>query len=114
MLKLSPLALVIFGVLLSGCSGSDRAQDAANEARHAQRKQAAQATLKAGPKTTTWDTPEGTVIALSIPQATHGANVETKRCIVWRDAVTKTAALHCDKDEIDLSDYPTEKPEPDR
>jgi hypothetical protein len=81
----------------------------------ANRKQAVQNIIKAGPQTTSWETPQGTVIALDVPKATLGGRfIETKHCIVWRDAVTKTSALHCDKDEIDTRDYPYDPPETDR
>lgn len=80
-------------------------------ASHAQRKQATAAIINAGPQTTVWETIQGTVIKLSIPKSLPGGNfVEVKNCIVWRDAVTNTSALHCDADEIDVRDYSTESP----
>lgn len=77
-----------------------------------QRKQAALDTIKAGPKTSTWETPHGTVIALDIPKATAGGLlVEIKRCVVWRDAATKTSSLQCDKDEIDIRHHSIDPPD---
>jgi hypothetical protein len=78
----------------------------------AQRKQAAQDVIKAGPKTTEWQTPQGTLIELNIPRSTMGGTlVENKRCIVWRDAITKTASLSCDQKEIDLERLDPDPPE---
>ena len=78
----------------------------------AQRKQANLNAVSAGPQSTAWETPYGTVIALDIPKASAGGLlVEQKRCIVWRDAVTNTSSLQCDKDEIDIKNYPTDRPD---
>jgi hypothetical protein len=88
---------------------------AATSSRQAQRLQATQAAIRAGPQTSTWETPHGTVITLDIPKATlSGMFVETKHCIVWRDASTKTSAIHCDKEEIDIKNYPTDRPDFER
>lgn len=108
----SVVGLILCSTLLGGCSGRDSEKETSSDARRTQRKQVVQDTIKAGPQTTSWETPQGTVIALDIPKASLGGRfVEVKHCIVWRDAVTKTSALHCDKDEIDLQDYPTDPPE---
>jgi hypothetical protein len=78
----------------------------------AERKKAAQDVIKAGPKTTEWQTPQGTLIELNIPRSTMGGTlVENKRCIVWRDAITKTASLSCDQKEIDLERLDPDLPE---
>jgi hypothetical protein len=76
------------------------------------RKQATQDIIKAGPTSTAWETKHGTVIALDIPRATAGGLlVEQKRCIVWRDAVTKTSSLQCDKEEIDIRGHSIDPPD---
>jgi hypothetical protein len=76
------------------------------------RKQATQDIIKAGPTSTAWETQHGTVIALDIPRATAGGLlVEQKRCIVWRDAVTKTSSLQCDKEEIDIRRHSIDPPD---
>ena len=77
-----------------------------------QRKQATLDIIKAGPKSTAWETPHGTVIALDIPKASVGGLlIEMKRCIVWRDAVTTTSSLPCDKDEIDIDHHSVDPPD---
>jgi hypothetical protein len=78
----------------------------------AQRKQASRDAIKAGPTSESWETIHGTVIALDIPKPTAGGLlVESQRCIVWRDAVTSTASMQCDKSEIDLKNYPIDPPD---
>jgi len=114
--KLEPFAWIFMGGLIVwgyGVATDKKAEKAVStSASQAQRKQATTAIVQAGPQTTTWNTTEGSVIALSIPQARLGGQfVEVKHCIVWRDAVTKTSALHCDKNEIDLRDFPSDPPE---
>lgn len=77
-----------------------------------QLKKSAQAAISAGPQLTSWQTAEGTVISLSIPKLSAGGHLlEVKKCIIWRDAITKTASLHCDRDKLDLTDAPVELPD---
>lgn len=114
-----PVAWVVLGGLLVwgyGAATDKKAEKAATASMsYAQRKQATAAVIQAGPQTTSWETPQGTVIALDIPKAALGGSfVEVKHCIVWRDAVTSTSALHCDKDEIDTRDYPSDPPDVER
>ena len=76
------------------------------------RKQATQDIIKAGPTSTAWETQHGTVIALDIPRASAGGLlVDMKRCIVWRDAVTNTSSLQCDREEIDIKQFPIDPPD---
>lgn len=78
----------------------------------AKREQSTQDIIKAGPTSAVWETPHGTVIALDIPKATAGGLlVEMKRCIVWRDSVTKTSSLQCDKEEIDIRRHSIDPPD---
>ena len=77
-----------------------------------QRRQAVQDAVSAGPQLNTWQTAEGTAISVAIPRpSASGRFVDVKKCIVWRDAVTKNASLHCDRDELDLDNQSTEKPD---
>lgn len=111
-MKLPSCFLLLLAVTLGGCSGDDRPVSAANEALSAQRKQAVQAALNAGPQTRSWQTSEGAVIELTIPRASiTGRRVEYQRCIVWRDAITKSSSMHCDRDDFDPADYPTDPPD---
>jgi len=108
------MKFVLVSALL-GCSGSDHTKDSARKTRNAQREQAVQAALNAGPQTRSWQTNEGTVIELNIPKVgAVGGLLETQRCIVWRDAVTKTSALHCDREEIDMRSFDGDPPEVER
>lgn len=102
--------LIVWGYGVATAKKDEKA--ATTSTSHTQRMKATAATISASPKTTSWETPQGTVIALDIPKPLMGGSfVEVKHCIVWRDAVTKSSALHCDKDEIDTRDYPTDQPE---
>lgn len=117
--KLEPLAWIALGgliVLGYGVATAKKAEKAATTSTsYTQRMKATSATISAGPKTTSWETPQGTVIALDIPKSSMGGSfVEVKHCIVWRDAVTNTSALHCDKDEIDTREYPSDPPDVER
>ncbi|MGB4115379.1 MAG: hypothetical protein WBK51_02395 [Polaromonas sp.] len=111
--KLERLAWILLGGLIVWgyqVATEKRAEKATiASASYAQRKLATQEILKAGSKTTISETPQGTVIELSIPKASFGGSfLEIKRCIIWRDAVTKTAALSCEKDEIETRNYSSE------
>jgi len=107
-------ALIICASALTvGCSKSDHPTESDSKARRAQREQAVQAAINAGPQTRSWQTPEGTVIELIIPK-TSGRLLESQRCVVWRDAVTNTSALHCDREEIDLRHLESDPPEVER
>jgi hypothetical protein len=114
--KLEPLAWMFLGGLLFWGyqvvieKKAEKATTASVS--YSQRKHATQEIIKAGPKTTISETPEGTVIELSIPKPSFGGSfAEIKQCIIWRDAVTKTSALFCDKDEIDIQNYSTDNSE---
>lgn len=114
--KIEPFLWIILGGLIVWGYGAATNKTAekvvAASTSSAQRKLATTTTVSAGPKTTSWDTPQGTVIAVDIPKSMlDGQFVEIKHCIVWRDAATKTSSLHCDKDEIDTSDYPSDPPD---
>ncbi len=113
MLCRSKFAVVVLAVVLQGCSGKDDSNDSTRKARNLQREQAVQAAINAGPRTRSWQTREGTVIELIIPK-TSGRLLESQRCIVWRDAVTSTSALHCDREEIDLRNFESDPPELER
>lgn len=57
------------------------------------------ATLSKGPQTTSWNTPEGKVIELSIPTSRLGGlMIEVKRCIVWRGQGADS--LHCESEAV--------------
>ena len=107
--------VVLGGAIVWGYSAatSKKAEKSAlATSRFEQRKTAVQATVKAGPQVFSNETPEGTVIQLSIPAPSQTGNfVDVKRCIVWRDAATKTSSLHCDHDELDLDDSHLEPPD---
>ena len=102
-----PIALSLLSVLVIGCS--QRAEPVPQFSNTVERSKAVQAAIDAGPTTRTWQTPEGALVELTIPMASIGGRrVEYQRCLVWRDAATRTASLDCDRDDIDLSDYPTD------
>ena len=108
----SLLFIAATAVILAACSKPDQPNKASNDARLTQQKQEVQSTLRAGPQTRTWQTPEGALVELTIPRASlTGRSVEYQRCVVWRDATTKTAFMHCDRDNIDLADHPTDPPD---
>lgn len=115
-MNLTLSASLMAATILLGCSGRDSAKDAADAASRAQRKQVVQDTIRAGPQTKSWQTPEGTVIELTIPKATSiDSFANVRQCIVWRDRETQTSSLFCDKDELDLSgDYRGDPPEIER
>ncbi|WP_294767160.1 hypothetical protein [uncultured Rhodoferax sp.] len=72
------------------------------------------AIVAAGPTAEVFKTAEGEVIQLSIPVASLGGSlVQHKKCTVWRDAVTKTSSLHCEREEIDLAAYASDGPDAD-
>ena len=113
--KLEPFLWIILGGLIVwgyGAATDKKTEKViATSTDIAQRKQSTQAIVQAGPQTTTWETIQGTVIALDIPKATLGGSfIEVRHCIVWRDAITKTSALHCDREEINPQDYPSDPP----
>jgi hypothetical protein len=99
-------------LFLAGCTSKDISKESHGRTTSAERKQAIQSVIDAGPQTKSWQTPEGTVIELTIPKTSGAGNfLESQRCIVWRDAVTKTSSMHCDKEEIDIRDYSGDPPE---
>ncbi len=105
-------AIFLIAVVLSACTNKDAVRDHTSRTTSTERQKAVRAVLDAGPQTKSWETPEGTVIELTLPKAgMTGMFLESQRCIVWRDAVTKTAALHCDRGEINHQDYPGDPPE---
>lgn len=113
--KLEPFGWILLGGLIVGsyqaALGKKTKKESSTSNSYAQRKLAAHDVVKAGPQITVSETPQGTVIQLNIPKTSFdGGLVEIKRCIVWRDTVTKTAALSCDKDEIDMQSSATNKP----
>lgn len=70
------------------------------------------AVVNAGPKTKVSQTPEGTVIELTIPSSTMGGlSVQFKRCVIWRDKTSATSAMSCDSDTA--SSYFESGDEPD-
>lgn len=102
------IAIACACLALLGCK---QPADDDKAVRKAQDRQAVKAVIQAGPQTVSWDTPQGTVIEITIPRATLGGNfVESKRCIVWRDAVAKTASLFCDREEIERPDLSPDTP----
>lgn len=110
----SILFWIALGIALMWAYGAatENKASAAPSASLSQRKQANLNKINAGPQSTAWETPHGTVIALDIPKASAGGLLmEMKRCIVWRDAVTRTSSLQCDKEEIDLKNYPIDPPD---
>lgn len=113
MLFRTKLTVSVLAVVLQGCSDKDDSYDSTRKARNSQREQAVQAAINAGPQTRSWQTREGAVIELIIPK-TNGRLLESQRCIVWRDAVTNSSALHCDREEIDLRGFEGDPPEIER
>lgn len=116
--KLEPFAWILLGSLLAwgyGVATTKKAEkSAAVTVSSAKRAETIAAQLKAGPTTEVSNTPEGQLVNLQVPTAGPGnLYVEQRTCLVWRDAVTKTTAMHCDKPEIDLDAYPTDKPDID-
>ncbi len=114
-----PIAWIILGGLLVwgyGAATEKRSEKVATStARLTHRKEEVQAIINAGPQTRVWETTQGSVITLDIPKAGLGGRfVETKHCTIWRDTATRTSALHCDKDEVDTRDYPSDAPEVER
>ncbi len=109
---------ILFWMALGGAAvwgygvATEKKAAAAPSASLTQRKQANLNAVSAGPQSTAWETPHGTVIALAIPKASAGGLLmEMKRCIVWRDAVTSTSSLQCDKEEIDIKQFPIDPPD---
>jgi hypothetical protein len=108
-------AFLLFTSILVGCTDVDNSKEPIRKARKAQQEQAVQAALNAGPQTRSWQTPEGAVIEVTIPKTSGpGRLLESQRCIVWRDAVTNTSALHCDREEIDMRNFEGDPPEIER
>lgn len=124
MTYLKALLLVLFGVALSGVAlslayqaATDKRADkgAQSIARMAHQQQATKAIVSAGPQAIATETPQGTVIDLTIPKVgMGGAFIETRKCVVWRDAVTKTASMFCDPQELDPTPLALDLPDPVR
>jgi hypothetical protein len=107
--------MVLGGVILWGYGAvTDKKAVSANPpaATTKQRKLAVANTVRSGPKTEIWSTPHGDVIKLDVPYATVGGLlVEIKHCILWRDMLTKTSSMHCEQNQLDTRDYPSDPPD---
>lgn len=105
-------AAVLIAIGICACTSKDAPKEPHTRPTSAERKQAVQAVVNAGPQTKSWQTPEGTVIELTIPKTSGAGNfLESQRCVVWRDAVTKTSSMYCDKEEIDIREFSGDTPE---
>lgn len=116
----SYLAGVVFWAALGGASvwlyqvGTEKkaVKSDAAAARSAQREHSVAAIVRAGPKTEVWNTPQGDVIKLDVPYASVGGfMVEIKHCLLWRDVITKTSAMHCEQNQLDTRDYSGDGPD---
>lgn len=108
--KFENVAWIIFWIALGGVgvwgwqAATAKPFEKPPSAGIAQRRQAVATTLAAGPQTTSWSTPHGDVIELSVPSATVGGRLlELRRCIVWRDHITSSSSMSCDPPEIELA-----------
>lgn len=99
-------------VWLSGIGSLKKAEKAqlATQTMQAKEKQVHNA-LQNGPKVAKWETPEGTLISLAIPmQGAISSFLDVQKCIVWRDAATGAALMHCDKAAMDLDTLRDQEP----
>ncbi len=68
-----------------------------NSTQRVERKKQVEERIAAGPKVSVRKTAEGELLEVLVPfKSLGGSLVETNRCMVWRDAVMKTASMVCD------------------
>lgn len=103
---------IVWGFSLATDKKTEKAQKAT--ASHSARQAAVAQSVAKGTQVEVEKTEEGDLITLYVPsKGVGGLYVEVKRCLVWRDAVTKTSSMSCPPDVDDRDLIPDDPPDID-
>lgn len=87
-------------LLLMGCS--QEPVENARAAKKAARMESAERALSATPPMRTYRYESGQLLVLEIPFKDSSGELETHRCLVWRDAEFKSSSLSCPHESPDF------------